>query len=66
MSGANAKNDSYVISIHIIFEVIVQMHNVKISYYCISCKKEFKDMESASIHVKSTNEITEEKPGSWF
>jgi hypothetical protein len=67
MSGANAKNDSYVISIHIIFKVIVQMYNVKISYHCISGKKEFNDMEPASIHVKSTkHEIMEEKPGSWI
>ena len=46
---------------------IVQLWIVKISYHCISCKKEFNNMESASDHVRSTNhEIMEEKPGDWI
>jgi len=61
------KNDFYVISIHTLFKHIAQVLIVKISYHCISCKKEFNSMESASDHVRSTNhEIMEEKPGSWI
>jgi DNA-directed RNA polymerase subunit RPC12/RpoP len=46
---------------------MAQILMVKVSYHCISCKKEFNDMESASDHVRSTNhEIMEEKPGSWI
>jgi hypothetical protein len=40
---------------------MVQHLIVKISYHCISCKREFSDMKSAGDHVKSTHhEITEE------
>jgi len=50
-----------------IYRLYKQVKNMKISYHCISCKKDFNDMESASVHVKSTNhEIIEEKRGSWI
>ena len=49
------------------FKFNVQLNDVKISYHCISCKKEFNDMKSASDHVRSTNhEIIEEKRGDWI
>ena len=44
-----------------------EISDMKISYHCISCKKEFNDLESANIHVKSTkHEIIEETPGYWI
>jgi len=56
----------YVIYIYTLFKFIEQQQTVKISYHCVSCKKEF-NMESASNHVKLTkHEIMEEKSGSWI
>jgi len=37
-----------------------------IAYHCLSCDKDFNDMESANIHAKSTrHEIMEKKPEYW-
>jgi len=37
-----------------------------IAYHCLSCDKDFNDMESANFHVKSTrHEIMEKKPEYW-
>ena len=57
---------SSVFFIHILFKDVAQSQIVKISYLCVSCKKEF-NLESASNHVKSTDHvIIEETPGSWI
>jgi len=34
---------------------------MRISYHCLSCDKDFKDMDSAYVHVKSTNHELFEK-----
>ena len=37
------------------------------AYHCLSYEKDFNDMESANVHVKSTkHEIIEETPGYWI
>jgi len=39
---------------------------MRIAYHCLSCDKDFNDMESANVHVKSTKHVIfEKKPGNW-